>query len=40
MNYSVNPTTDLTLGYRYIQTELDEDSIQGHNVEAGVVVHF
>lgn len=40
VNYSMNQTTDLTLGYRYIQTELDEDSIQGHNLEAGVVVHF
>lgn len=39
-NYSVSQTADLTLGYRYIQTETDEDSLQGHNVEAGVVIKF
>jgi len=40
LNYSINPTTALSVGYRYIQTELDEDSVQGHNLEAGVVVRF
>ena len=40
LNYSVNQTTELSLGYRYIQTETDADSIQGHNVEAGVIVRF
>jgi len=40
LNYSLNQTTDFTLGYRYIQTETDEDSIQGHNVEAGIIVRF
>jgi|GEM_PF-2302080 len=39
-NYSVSQTTDLTVGYRYIQTETDEDSLQGHNLEAGVVIKF
>ena len=39
-NYTVTPNTDLTLGYRYVQTETDEDSIQGHNVEAGFVIRF
>jgi opacity protein-like surface antigen len=40
VNYSVSPTADLTVGYRYIQTETDEDSLQGHNLEAGVVIKF
>ena len=40
LNYSVNQTTELSLGYRYIQTETDADSIQGHNLEAGVIVRF
>lgn len=40
VNYSVSPRADLTVGYRYIQTETDEDSIQGHNLEAGVVIKF
>ena len=39
-NYSVSQSADLTLGYRYIQTETDEDSLQGHNLEAGVVIKF
>lgn len=39
-NFEVAPNTDLSLGYRYVQTETDEDSIQGHNVEAGVVIRF
>jgi opacity protein-like surface antigen len=39
-NYSVSQAADLTLGYRYIQTETDEDSLQGHNLEAGVVIKF
>lgn len=40
LNYSLNQTTELSLGYRYIQTETDADSIQGHNLEAGVIVRF
>jgi opacity protein-like surface antigen len=39
-NYSVSQSADLTLGYRYIQTETSEDSLQGHNLEAGVVIKF
>jgi len=39
-NFSVSRSADLTLGYRYIQTETDEDSLQGHNLEAGVVIKF
>lgn len=39
-NYSVRPNADLSLGYRYIQSETDEDSLQGHNLEAGVVIKF
>jgi opacity protein-like surface antigen len=39
-NYSVSQSADLTVGYRYIQTETDEDSLQGHNLEAGVVIKF
>lgn len=39
-NYSVNESTDLTLGYRYIHSETDEDAIQGHNLEAGVIIRF
>lgn len=38
--YALSPTTDLTLGYRYIHTETDENAIQGHNLEAGVVIRF
>ncbi len=39
-NYSISPTTDLTLGYRFIHTETDQDAIQGHNLEAGVIIRF
>ncbi|MFN0127239.1 MAG: outer membrane beta-barrel protein [Verrucomicrobiales bacterium] len=39
-NYSVNESTEITLGYRYIHSETDEDAIQGHNLEAGVVIRF
>jgi opacity protein-like surface antigen len=39
-NYSVSQSADLSVGYRYIQTETSEDSLQGHNLEAGVVIKF
>lgn len=39
-NFSVTRSADLSLGYRYIQTETEEDSLQGHNLEAGVVIKF
>jgi len=39
-NYSISANTDLTLGYRYVQTDTDVDTLHGHNVEAGFVVRF
>jgi opacity protein-like surface antigen len=39
-NYSVAPSTDLTLGYRFIASDSDVDDLRGHNLEAGVVIRF
>ncbi len=39
-NFMLTRTTDLTLGYRYIQAETREDALQGHNLEAGITIKF
>lgn len=39
-NFLMNQSTQFNLGYRYVQTETDEDSLQGHNLEAGITIKF